>query len=86
MQEAKCRVSCLQEDKGTNCIERLAQGNLVSTDEQKQAVFLSVIGETTYKLIRNLVVPEKQDNIRLKTSRKKLTNHYSPIPSEIVQR
>ena len=86
MQEAKCRVSCLQEEEWTNCVERLAQGNLVSTDEQKQAVFLSVIGETTYKLIRNLVVPEKPGNIRLKTSWKKLTNHYSPIPLEIVQR
>ena len=38
---------------------------MLSTDEQKQAVFLSVNGAKTCKLIQNLVVPEKPGNIRL---------------------
>ena len=45
-----------------NYVERLSHfftANSITTDEQKLAVFLSVIGPATYKLLRNLVAPKK---------------------------
>ena len=49
-------------------------------------MFLSVVGPSPFKLLRNLVSPAKLSEktfVQLVTT---LTNHYSPKPSEIVQR
>ena len=72
-----------------NYVERLNhffKANSITTDEQKQAVFLSVIGATTYKLLRNLVSPEKPGEKSFTELVKLLSDHFNPTPSEIVQR
>ena len=61
------------------------KANLASTDEQKQAVFFSVIGAKSCKLIQNLVVPEKPGNLSFNDLMKIPTDHYSPAPSEIIK-
>ena len=72
-----------------NYVERLThflKANSITTNEQKQSVFLSVIGPATYSLLRSLVAPDKPGDKSFKDLVKKLTDHFSPTPSEIVQR
>ena len=71
----------------SNYVERLNhffKANAITTNEQKQSVFLSVIGPTTYKLLRSLVSPEKPGDKSFKDLVKKLSDHFNPTPSEIV--
>ena len=52
----------------------------------KRATLLSVIGPRTFKLLRNLLTPEKPGDKLYADLVKVLTDHFSPKPSEIVQR
>ena len=52
----------------------------------KQATLLSVIGPRTFKLLRNLITPDKPGNKSYEDLVKVLTDHFSPKQSEIVQR
>jgi hypothetical protein len=47
-------------------------------DEKKRAVFLSVIGPTTYKTLRNLGTPAKPANKTLTEWVKVLSTHFKP--------
>ena len=70
-------------------VERLThffQANEIDEAEKKRAVFLSVIGPATYKLLRNLLAPAKPGEKAYSDLVTVLSAHYSPAPSEIVQR
>ena len=55
--------------------------------EQKQvAVFLSVVGSTTYTLLRDLLAPTKPQEKSLSELFKTLEQHYEPKPLVIAQR
>ena len=45
-----------------------------------------MIGPATYKVLRNLVSPKKPGEVSYADLVKTLTDHFSPAPSEIVQR
>ena len=53
---------------------------------KKRAVFLTVVGPSTYELIRNLVAPEKSVNVAYGELLAKVKAHHTPVPSLIVQR
>ena len=53
---------------------------------KKRAVLLTVVGTTTYKLIRNLTAPTKQAEIDYKDLVSMVKTHYAPVPSVMVQR
>ena len=53
---------------------------------RKRTVFLSVFGPATYKLLRNLLAPAKPGEKTYDDLVTVLSAHYSPAPSEIVQR
>ena len=53
---------------------------------KKRAVFLTVVGPSTYELIRNLVAPEKPVNVAYDELLAKVKAHHTPVPSPIVQR
>ena len=55
-------------------------------EEKKRAVFLSVIGPSTYKTLRNLTAPDKPGTLEYAALVKKLSSHFKPTPSEIVER
>ena len=55
-------------------------------DKRRRAVLLSVIGPTTYSLLRNLVSPVKPAEKSYTDLIKALKNHYTPTPSTTVQR
>ena len=60
--------------------------NGVTDAERKRAIFLSVIGPRTYKLLSSLVAPSKPGEKTYDELVVALTEHHSPAPSEIVQR
>ena len=70
--------------RGTSDAIFLANG--IDEAEKKRTVFLSVIGPATFKLLRNLLAPEKPGKKAYDALITKLSAHFSPAPSEIVQR
>ena len=53
---------------------------------KRRATFLTVIGPGPYKLLRSLISPVKPTDKTYDELVKKLTDHYSPTPSEVMQR
>ena len=53
---------------------------------KRRATFLSVIGPAPYKLLRSLLAPAKPKEKTYDELVAKLTEHYSPTPSEVMQR
>ena len=53
---------------------------------KRRATLLSVIGPVPYKLLRSLLSPAKPTDKTYAELVAKLTEHYSPKPSEVIQR
>ena len=79
-------------EKWTQYVERLEQffvandivgeGKLV----KRRATFLSVVGPTTYNLLRSLIAPAKPTEKTFEQLVEVLATHYSPKPTEVMQR
>jgi len=70
-------------------LEQFLQANDIvgeSKANKRRSVFLAVIGPGPYKLLRSLLAPEKPAEKTFDELVSVLTKHYSPPPSEIVQR
>ena len=77
------------EESWTQYIKRLEQLFLAHDVEdagKKRAILLSVSGSKTYALARDLVQPARTAETTFKKIVKTLEKHYSPRPSEIVER
>ena len=55
-------------------------------DERKRAMFLSMVGPSTYKLLHNLVSPKKPGEKSIEQLLQVLRDHFHPTPSVIVER
>ena len=60
--------------------------NDIKDADKKKAVFLSACGANTYKLLRNLVTPNKPNDKTFDELIEVLRKHYSPKPNIIVCR
>uniref|UniRef100_A0A1I8JIB2 CCHC-type domain-containing protein n=1 Tax=Macrostomum lignano TaxID=282301 RepID=A0A1I8JIB2_9PLAT len=58
----------------------------IESEDKKRAVFLSVCGKETFKLICSLLAPRKPSETSYADICQKLKEHWKPEPSEIVQR
>ena len=70
-------------------VERLGYffvANGITAADKKRAVLLAVVGPATYTVLRNLISPTKPGEVSYSDIVKTLTDHFSPAPSEIVQR
>ena len=67
-------------------LEFFFAANGITTAEKKRATFLAVVGHTTFKLLRNMLAPNKLGEVTFNEMVKVLSDHYSPKPSEIVSR
>ena len=70
-------------------LEQLFEANDFTGDTKaykRRATFLSVIGPAPYTLLRSLLAPAKPKEKKYDELVAKLTEHYSPIPSEVMQR
>ena len=81
-----------EQEEWPQYVERLVQffeANDITGDNKAAkccATFLSVIGPVPYKLLRSLIAPTKPTNKTFKELVAVLTEHYSPQPSEVMQR
>ena len=70
-------------------VERLQHffmANDIVDAEKKRAVFLSVVGPATYKLLGDLLAPAKSGDKSYEELVEVVTNHCNPTPSKIVER
>ena len=76
-------------DDWVQYIERMEHYFLANeiTDVSKQrSILISSMGQKAYKILRNIVAPEKPTDVSFKNLVSAMTSHFSPPPSEIVQR
>ena len=73
-------------DQYVERLENFSLANGIDDDEKKQAVFLSVIGPSMYKTLRNLVTLAKPADKTLADLVKALSTHFKLKPSEIMER
>ncbi|XP_041961667.1 uncharacterized protein K02A2.6-like [Alosa sapidissima] len=67
-------------------MEQFFAANQISDRDRQRAVLISVVGPTTYSLMRSLVSPDKPKDKTYQQLVALLKNHFHPKPSEIVQR
>ena len=73
-------------------VERLEQflqaNDITGADKavKRRATFLSVIGRSAYNLLRSLLAPTKPTEKTYEQLVEVLTKHYSPAPTEVMQR
>ena len=69
-------------------VERLGhmfEANKITDTAKKRAIFLSVIGAGNYKLLSSLVAPAKPGDKSYSFLVDKLSEHFTPTPSEIIE-
>ena len=67
-------------------LEHFFVANGIDDVGKKRAVLLSVVGAATYKTLRNILSPEKPGENTYTELVEKLSRHFKPAPSEIVER
>ena len=70
-------------------LEQFFEANDLTGDDkaaERRATFLVVIGPEPYELLRSLLAPTKPKEKTCAELVSKLTEHYSPTPSEVMQR
>ena len=67
-------------------MEHFFLANGITETDKKRAVFLSVVGLSAYRIIRNLVAPKKPGEKSYVELIAALSAHFKPTPSEIVER
>ena len=78
-----------QVEDWTEYAERLdlfMEANGIRAEAKKRTIFLASIGPSVYKILRNLLAPAKPAEVEYTTLRDTVQQHYSPKPSEIIQR
>ena len=66
-------------------LEPFFAANEITDASKKKSVLLSVLGATSYKLLRSLVSPAKPGDKDYADVVETMKSHYNPAPSEIVQ-
>ena len=67
-------------------LDQFFEANGIDDGDKQRAVLISVVGPATYKLIRNLVSPDKPSTKTYDQIVTIMKDHFDPKPSEIVQR
>ena len=67
-------------------LEHFFYANEITDADKKQAVFLSVLGAATYKVLRKIVSLDKPGDKTYAALVEALSKHFKPAPSEIVER
>ncbi|XP_038139940.1 uncharacterized protein K02A2.6-like [Cyprinodon tularosa] len=67
-------------------LDQFFVANDIDDGDKQRAILISVVGPATYKLIRNLVSPDKPSTKTYNQIVTIMKDHFNPKPSEIVQR
>ena len=73
-------------DEWIELLEAWFSANNVTNIEKKRAIFLTNIGSKSYHTLRALLQPNKPTEQTYDVCKETLQSHYSPKPTEIVQR
>ena len=76
-------------DDWVQYIERMEHyfvANDITDSTKQRSVLISSMGAKAYKVLRNLVAPNKPTDVSFKNLVKTMTTHFCPPPSEIAQR
>ena len=68
------------------CLQQYFVANDIRDAEKQRAILLSTCGQSTYKVIWNLMAPTKPGECEYKTILEHLRHYYSPKALIIVQR
>ncbi|KAJ8043933.1 hypothetical protein HOLleu_11258 [Holothuria leucospilota] len=71
----------------TSYLERFEAYRIANdiSDEKCVSVFITVIGQTTYQLLRNLFEPDKPSNLTFTQLKGKLNDYFTPKPLIIAE-
>ena len=61
------------------------KANDITVEKKRSAIFLSVVGDEIYTLLRELVAPESPRDIKLDEHLKHLAKHLTPDTNTIVE-
>ena len=67
-------------------LNQFFEANGIDDGEKQRAILISVVGPATYKLMRNLVSPDKPSSKTFDQLTQVMKEHFNPKPSEMVQR
>uniref|UniRef100_A0A8C9XTX2 Retrotransposon gag domain-containing protein n=1 Tax=Sander lucioperca TaxID=283035 RepID=A0A8C9XTX2_SANLU len=67
-------------------LEQFYEANQIDNGDRQRAILISVVGASTYSLMRNLLSQEKPKDKTYQELVSLLKYHFDPKPSEIVQR
>ena len=68
-------------------IEHFFAANSIVEEAKKKSIFFSVIGASSYKLLRSLIAPDKPNDKSFSSLMEVMKKHYyNPAPAESVQR
>ena len=70
----------------TEGLEQFFLANRITEVDWQRAIFLTVVGPTTYALLRNLLSPALPISKTLQEVIEVLNSHFDPAPSEIIER
>ncbi|CAC5382898.1 unnamed protein product [Mytilus coruscus] len=70
----------------TERLEEYFLANEIDDDDKKRSIFLTVCGEKTYSLLRNLCAPAKPNTKTFDNLKEVLTDHLRPKPLIIAER
>ena len=70
----------------TDRFEQFILADDVKGEDKIVATFLTVVGSTTYNLLRDLLAPEKPSSRKLTELKSVLQSHYDPKPLIIAER
>ncbi|CAG2194044.1 unnamed protein product [Mytilus edulis] len=70
----------------TERLEEYFLANEIDDDDEKKSIFLTVCGEKTYSLLRNLCAPAKPNTKTFDNLKGVLTDHLRPKPLIIAER
>ena len=62
------------------------EANGITDPSKKQATFLSVVGPTTFQLLRSLIAPASPAEKSFEDLTEVLKTHFNPEPLEIIER
>ncbi len=68
------------------CLKQYFVANDVEGGPKQRAILISCVGDRTHRIIEDVLSPTSPTEADFKTIVDKMTAHFQPEPSEIVQR
>ena len=68
----------------TERMEHYFLANEITDASKQRSILISSMGQKAYKILRNIVAPNKPTDVSFKNLVSAMTSHFSPPPSKII--